>query len=227
MPAFPEILCPDSKGFCPQHCRRWGRRKLLRACCPSAAPDRVISLAVPADAFPASSKIFSLPDCSSASLCPQDMLPHVRHLPHLVLATGILLSGYRSRVKITIIFLLVVLFLDWTTLGPTNFSFLVLFFWTSGLLPVQQVPVFPELQCRTRHDTPEDTLPKQKGYSSCLAVCALTSMSHSAVCPFLNSTTYLTDVHLVTCIALRFFTAVLLPKQIVQISAVLIIFLQT
>lgn len=94
----PEILCPDSKRVYPWLCRRRGRRKLLRTCSPSAAPDRVIFLAVPADAFPTSSKIFFLPNYCSVSLCPQDLLPHVWYLPGAVPAGSILISGCRSSV---------------------------------------------------------------------------------------------------------------------------------
>lgn len=224
----PEILCPDPNELYPWHRRSWGRRKLLRTRRPSAAPDRVVSLAVPADAFPTSSKIFSLPNYSSASLYPQGALPHVWHPPDLVLARGILLSGYRSRAKVTIILPSAVLLLDCTTLGPTNFSFLVLFFFEPQFCsPSSRSPSF--LKCGVGPDMPpqETRYQSRRVYSSCLAVCALLSMSHSAVCPFHNSTTYLTDVQLVAGVALRFVTAVLLPKQIVRICAVFITLLQT
>lgn len=69
------------------------------------------SLEVPVDALPASSKIFSLPDYSL--LCVHSVCCLMSdNLSNLVLAGGILLSGYRSRVNVTIIFPSVALLLD-------------------------------------------------------------------------------------------------------------------
>lgn len=92
----PEILCHYSKGFSPWHFRRWSRRKLLKTCSSSAAPGRVISLSVPAGAFPMSFQFLSLINYYCASLCPKDELCHAWHLPDLVLAGGTLFSRYRS-----------------------------------------------------------------------------------------------------------------------------------
>lgn len=145
------ILYHDSKGFFPWHFRRRGRRK-LKTCSPSAAPDRVISLAVPAGAFPMSFKFLY-----SASLCPKDKLSHAWHLPDLVLAGGILFSRFRSGVWSPS------LFLQWPFCYieqysiSQNFNFFFLVFWISA----QQVPLLLKVQCWTRHATPGDTLQKQ------------------------------------------------------------------
>lgn len=123
----PEILCHYSKGFSPWHFRKWSRRKLLKTCSSSAAPGRVISLSVPAGAFPMSFQFLSLINYYCASLCPKDELCHAWHLPDLVLAGGTLFSRYRSGVWSSS------LFLQWPFSKTEQLSILQYFFFPEPL----------------------------------------------------------------------------------------------